>query len=522
MMAPGMLPNITSSTDVGLPPALEARGIVKRYGALLANDHIDLTVSAGEVHAVMGENGAGKSTLMSILYGMQQPDAGEIRLAGRPVAFRSALDAIAEGMGMVHQAFKLFNSLSVWENVVYGMEPVRGGFIDGATASARVAAIADRYSLSVDPAAIVGGLSVGVRQRVEILKALYREARILILDEPTAVLTPQERDGLFAVIRQLAADGRTILFVTHKLHEVMAVTDRVTVLRDGRVAARMATGETTPRDIIRAMTGRAVNLTVEKKPARPGPPVLEAESLTVIGEHGRPVVDRVSLLVRAGEIVGIAGVAGNGQTELIEALTGLRQADGGRIVIAGKLVTHDDVAMRRAAGLAYIPEDRALTGTARLASAADNLAMGFHRHPPVARRWFIDRAVILERARAMISRFGIRIASAETAVGTLSGGNLQKVVVARELSHGAPLIIAEQPTRGVDVGAIAFIHAELVAERDRGVGVLLVSAELTEILALADRILVMYEGRVLAELPAAAANEEKLGLLMAGRLEQAA
>ena len=509
-------------SDAPVGAVLEARGIVKRFGALLANDHIDLAVNRGEVHAVMGENGAGKSTLMSILYGMQQPDAGEILLAGRKVQYRSALDAIAEGMGMVHQAFKLFNSLAVWENVVYGMEPRKGGLIDRRAAIDRVAELAARYQLAVDPSATVGKLSVGVRQRVEILKALYRDAQILILDEPTAVLTPQERDGLFDVIRHLAADGRTILFVTHKLHEVMTVTDRVTVLRDGRVVEKMVTAETSPREIIRAMTGRAVNLTVDKTPASPGAPVLVADALTVLSEHGRPVVDRATLAIRSGEIVGIAGVAGNGQTELIEALTGLRKPDGGRVAIAGIDVTGADVDAHRVAGLAYIPEDRAVTGTARAASATDNLAMGFHRHPPLARRRLLDRGVMVERARAMIARFGIRIASEKTAVGTLSGGNLQKVVVARELSHRAALLIAEQPTRGVDVGAIEFIHAELVAERDRGAAVLLVSAELTEILALADRILVMYEGRILAEVPAAEATEENLGLLMAGRLQEAA
>ncbi len=502
--------------------ALAARGIVKRYGALLANDAIDLTVGRGEVHAVMGENGAGKSTLMSILYGMQRPDAGEIRLGGRKVEYRSALDAIAEGMGMVHQAFKLFNSLTVWENVVYGMEPARHGLIDRRAAIDRVGEIAARYQLAVDPRAVVGTLSVGVRQRVEILKALYRDARILILDEPTAVLTPQERDGLFAVIRHLAADGRTILFVTHKLHEVMTITDRVTVLRDGRVVETMATAETSPRAIIRAMTGRAVSLTVEKSAATPGAPVLVADALTVLSEGGRPLVDRASLTVRAGEIVGIAGVAGNGQSELIEALTGLRRPDGGSVSIAGRDVTAADVAAHRAVGLAYIPEDRATTGTARAASAADNLAMGFQHQPPLERHGLLDGGAVAAAARAMISRFGIKISSEKTAVGALSGGNLQKVVVARELTHQAPLLIAEQPTRGVDVGAIEFIHAELVAERDRGAAVLLVSAELTEILALADRILVMYEGRILAEVDAATATEEALGLLMAGRVQEAA
>ncbi len=501
-------------------PELEATGIVKRYGALLANDHVDLSVARGEIHAVMGENGAGKSTLMSILYGLQRPDEGRVLLRGEEVRFRSALDAIAAGMGMVHQAFKLFNSFSVWENIVYGAEPRRGAFIDRRAARANVAALGMRHRLPVDPDAIVAELSVGVRQRVEILKALHRDARILILDEPTAVLTPQERDGLFAVMRHLAAEGRTILFVTHKLNEVMDITDRVTVLRDGRVVAGMKTSETSAREIVSAMTGRNVNLKVEKGAARPGATLLEAVDLTIAAPGGRPLVDRVSLKVRAGEIVGLAGVAGNGQSELVEALVGLRKLDGGRVLLSGADVTGADVAERRA-GLAYIPEDRASVGAALGASAADNLAMGFHRAAPLAYGGLIDRRAVATRARALIARFGVRIAGENALARSLSGGNLQKLVVARELSHAAPALIAEQPTRGVDVGATEFIHGQLVAERDAGRAVLLVSAELSEILALSDRILVMYEGRILADLPREEASEETLGLLMAGRAEAA-
>jgi len=500
---------------------LEAVGVVKRYGALLANDHVDLSVERGEVHAVMGENGAGKSTLMSLLYGLQTPDDGVIRLRGEEVHYRSALDAIAAGMGMVHQAFKLFGSLTVWENVVYGREPVRAGFLNRRAAITRVNDLAERYRLHVDPTAVVGRLSVGVRQRVEILKALHRDARILILDEPTAVLTPHERDGLFAVIRHLKADGRTVIFVTHKLHEVMAITDRVTVLRDGRVVARMATNATSPREIVRAMTGRAVNLVVEKSVVEPGAPVLTVEGLTIDGE-GRPLVDNVSFEVRAGEIVGVAGVAGNGQNELIAALTGLRAPDAGRISIAGRAVAASPVARHRAAGLAYIPEDRAATGTAALASATDNLAMGFHRDAPIARGAVMDHSAAADEARRLIARFDIRIASEASPAGSLSGGNLQKLVVARELAHEAPLLVAEQPTRGVDVGAIEFIHGLLLAERARGRAMLLVSAELAEIMSLSDRILVMFEGRILAELPGDRANEETLGFIMAGRVNEAA
>ncbi len=498
-------------------PALEARGIVKRYGALRANDGIDLAVAHGEVHAVMGENGAGKSTLMSVLYGMQLPDAGAILLDGLPARFRSPAEAIAHGMGMVHQAFKLFASLTVWENIVYGSEPRRFVFTDRAAARRAVAALADRYGLAVDPAATVARLSVGVRQRVEILKALYREARILILDEPTAVLTPPERDALFGVLRKLVADGRSVIFVTHKLEEVLAISDRVTVLRAGKVAARLATRETSAREIVRAMTGSVLAARPERAGMPPGEVRLQAEAITVRGD-GKPLVAGASCSVHAGEIVGIAGVAGNGQTELVEALVGLRGVASGRVRVGGRDVTGADVAARREAGLAYIPEDREAVGTAAAASAADNLAMGFHRRPPLRRGWRLDAAAVRAWARTLIARFDIRIASERTAVGTLSGGNMQKIVLARELSHAAPVLIAEQPTRGLDVGATGFVHGELLAERARGGAVLLVSAELSEIMALSDRVLVMYEGRIVADLPGAEADEERIGLLMAGRL----
>jgi simple sugar transport system ATP-binding protein len=502
---------------------VEAVGIVKRYGTLLANDRIDLAVERGAIHGVMGENGAGKTTLMSILYGLQTPDAGEIRLRGAPARFRSPLDAMAAGMGMVHQSFKLFSSFTVWENIVYGAEPRRGGaFIDRRMARSAVVELSQRHGLGVDPDATVGALSVGVRQRIEILKALYREARILILDEPTAVLTPQERDALFAVLRRLAVDGRAILLVTHKLHEVMAITDRVTVLRDGRVIARLRTAETTPREIVRAMTGRSVALGIEKARPRVGSSFLKIAAVTVAGGAGRPAVDRVSFNVRSGEIVGIAGVAGNGQSELVEAIVGLRRIDGGSVQVCDVDVSHAGVAARRAAGIAYIPEDRAAVGLALPASAADNLALGFHRRPPLARRGVLNRPAIARRARALIAKFAIKIPSERTLLGTLSGGNLQKVVVARELSHEAAVLIAEQPTRGLDVGATEFIHRQLVSERDHGRAVLLVSAELSEILALSDRILVMFEGRILADLAQAEATEGAVGFLMAGREPEAA
>ncbi|MFI0977096.1 ABC transporter ATP-binding protein [Streptomyces sp. NPDC021093] len=486
------------------------RGIVKAFPGVLANDSVDLTVRRGEIHALMGENGAGKSTLMSILYGLQQPDSGSIRLDGREVSFADPSRAIAAGLGMVHQSFKLFPSLTVAENVVYRAEPRRFGLVDRAAARRRTAELATAHGLDVDPDAKVGDLPVGVRQRVEILKLLHRGAQVLILDEPTAVLTPAEADSLFAVLRSLADEGRTVLLVTHKLREVLEGSDNVTVLRDGRVAALLRTADTTAEEIAAAMTGREVEL----DRVHPGGTVAD-EVLTVQG-LSLPGVHDVSLSVRAGEIVGIAGVAGNGQSELVEALAGLRPADAGQVQIAGVYVTRASAAGRRAAGLAYVPEDRSEVGTARTASIAENLAMGHHRTPRLSRRGLLPRAAVRAHALRLIDRFGIKASSPDAAAGSLSGGNLQKLVIGREIAHGTPLLIVEQPTRGVDIGAIENIHRELVAHRDAGHAVLLVSAELSEIRGLADRVLVMYEGRIAAEYDREAADERTLGLAMAG------
>ncbi|MBN9016079.1 MAG: ABC transporter ATP-binding protein [Rhizobiales bacterium] len=496
--------------------ALEVRGIVKRYGALVANAGVDLVVERGEIHGIMGENGAGKSTLMNILYGVTQPDAGEIRLGGELVRLRSPLDAIRNGLGMVHQAFRLFDSLSVWENIVFGREPVRGWVVDGRTARATVAELAERFSLSVNVDARVGDLSVGVRQRVEILKALYREARILILDEPTAVLTPREADALADVMRALVADGRSILFVTHKLREVLDVTDRITVMRHGAVSARLETARTSEQEVVRAMVGRAVSLDIQRPDVATGDVILEVDRLSVKVEHGHSAVSDAGLTVRAGEIVGIAGVAGNGQSELIEAIAGLRRHAGGTIRLRGTEIGGLSVGARRRLGFAYIPEDRATVGTAGRASAAENLILGFQRRREFQRWGHLLHARVLSWAQRLIVRYDVRIRDAQTPVDTLSGGNLQKVVVARELEHQAALIIAEQPTRGVDIGAIEFIHRKLLEERARGRAILLVSAELSEILALSDRILVIYEGRIVANLPSREASEERIGSLLAG------
>ncbi len=499
---------------------LRLQGITKRFPGVLANDRVDLEVAAGEIHAVMGENGAGKSTLMSILFGLLQPDEGTIVLDGQSVRLGSPIDAISRGIGMVHQGFRLFETLSVWENVVYGAEPRRGAFVDRRAACRQVAALAERHGLPIDPLARVSDLPVGIRQRLEILKALYRHARILILDEPTAVLTPAETDGLLAILRDLALAGCAVLLITHKLAEVMAASHRVTVLRDGRVTARLVTARTDPAEIIRAMTGRDLPAAPQRPEPADGPIRLSVDRLTV-RQQGRRVLSDASFTLRGGEILGVAGVAGNGQSELVESLAGLRAGGEGAIMLDGTPIHGLGVAARRRAGLSYVAEDRHRTATAPTHSARDNLAMGFHRGPVLVRRGLLRRRAMRDWARALIARFAIRIADDDVAAGTLSGGNLQKLVMARELAHDAAVLIAEQPTRGVDVGAIARIHGELRAARDRGQAILLVSSELSEVLALSDRILVLCAGRISAELPRAQANEAVLGLMMAGGAQAA-
>lgn len=495
---------------------LELRGITKRFPGVLACDAIDLTVRSGEIHCIVGENGAGKTTLMSILYGLLQPDEGHIVVRGERTRIGSPLEAINLGIGMVHQAFKLFPSLTVAENVVFRQEPSRRGVIDRRGASRRVRELADTYGLAVDPDAVVEDLPVGVLQRVEIIKALYRDASVLILDEPTAVLTPQERDRLFEVMRRLRDSGHTILFITHKLAEVMAVADRISVLRQGRAVAELLPSETTPEEISRHMTGRDVSPVRRGRTAQVGEPVLRVADLEVEGAHGLTAVDGVSFDVRAGEIVGIAAVAGNGQSQLLEAITGLRPARAGSIRIAGVDVTDADVARRRTTGLSYIPEDRHRVGTVAAASVSKNLLMGYQRSPRMRRGRWLSLAAVDQHARELAERYSIVVHDVGGLAGTLSGGNLQRVVLAREMSHDSPLLIAEQPTRGVDIGAIQFIHTQILEARDRGQAVLLVSAELTEIQALSSRILVMFEGRIVAELDPDAVDEAEIGLHMTG------
>ena len=497
-------------------PALELRGIVKTYGQVRANDGVDLEVTWGEVHALLGENGAGKTTLMNVAYGLTRPDEGDIRFDGRPIQVTAPIDAIRHGIGMVHQHFMLIPPLTVAENVVLGHETSRYGAIDVARAQREVRALAARHGLEVDPAARVRDLSVGMQQRVEILKALYRGARLLILDEPTAVLPPQEAERLFEVIRQLTVAGRAVIFITHKLGEVMAVADRITVMRRGRVVATTAPADSSPPDLARLMVGRPVLLRVEKGPAHPGAPVLRLTGLSVQDDRHQVAVDDVSLEVRAGEIVGMAGVEGNGQDQLVEAVLGLRRVQAGRILLGDRDVTHESTRHLLLEGIGHIPADRQRMGVVMDLSVADNLVLSDYDRPPFARGLMRQIRAVLEHARRVIRAFDIRAESPEQPLASLSGGNQQKVVVARELDSDPRVLIASQPTRGVDVGSIEFIHQRLVERRDAGMAVLLVSSELDEILSLADRVVVMFRGRVVGELAGEEAESERIGLMMAG------
>lgn len=497
---------------------LHAVGIVKRFPGVVANDHVTFSLRRGEIHAILGENGAGKTTLMNILYGLYHPDEGEIYVKGQPVELRSPHDAIRLGIGMVHQHFMLVPVFTVAENIILGQEIRRGPFLDLRRAIDEVRALSRRYGLEVDPEALVKDLPVGVQQRVEILKALYRRADILILDEPTAVLTPQETEELFRVMRHLQQQGVSIIFITHKLKEVLAVADRITVLRNGRVVGTLTPAEADEAHLAAMMVGREVMLTVEKAPARPGPEVLRVEDLYVRDDRGAMVVNGVRLSVRAGEILGIAGVQGNGQTELIEALIGLRPAAAGRVLLEGEEVTNRPPRFLIARGVAHIPEDRLKHGLVLPYSVADNLVLSTYDRPPFARgiRW--QPAAVMDHARRLIALYDIRAPGPDTPARALSGGNQQKVIAARELSRPIRLLVANQPTRGLDVGATEYIHRKIVEMRDQGVAVLLVSTELDEIFSLADRIAVMYRGRIVATLEAAEATLQQVGLLMAGVL----
>ncbi|WP_376789526.1 ABC transporter ATP-binding protein [Thermoflexus sp.] len=495
---------------------LRAVGISKRFPGVVANDHVNFSLRRGEIHAVLGENGAGKTTLMNILYGLYHPDEGEIYIRGQPVEIRSPSDAIRMGIGMVHQHFMLVPVFTVAENIILGQEVRRGLFLDLRRAVEEVRALSQRYGLEVDPEALVKDLPVGVQQRVEILKALYRKADILILDEPTAVLTPQETEELFRVMRNLQRQGVSIIFITHKLKEVMAIADRITVLRNGRVVGTLTPGEADEAHLAAMMVGREVMLTVEKTPARPGPEVLRVEDLRVCDDRGAMVVNGVSFSVHAGEILGIAGVQGNGQTELIEALVGLRPSAGGRVLLLGEEITLQPPRYRTERGMAHIPEDRQKHGLVLSYSVADNLVLNTYYQPPFARGIQRQPQAVWEHARRLIALYDIRTPSPDTPVRSLSGGNQQKVIAARELSRPIRLLVANQPTRGLDVGATEYIHRQIVEMRDQGAAVLLVSTELDEIFSLADRIAVMYRGRIVAILDQAEATLQQVGLLMAG------
>ena len=500
-----------------MAPILQLRGITKQFPGVLANDHIDLSLEEGEIHALLGENGAGKTTLMNILYGLYQPDAGEIHVRGRRVEVRSPSDAIGAGIGMVHQHFMLIPVFTVAENVMLGQEVARrGGFLDRRQAETRVGDISSRFQLAVDPTAFVRDLPVGVQQRVEIIKLLYRKADILILDEPTAVLTPQESDELFKIMRSLVSQGKSIIFITHKLREVMDVADRITVIRQGRVV-----GTTTPKQADRAklaqmMVGREVLLEVEKPEEKAGEAVLRVEHLQVTSDRRQAAVDDVSFEVRAGEILGVAGVQGNGQTELVEAITGLRPTAGGRIELLGRTITRATPRRITEMGTAHVPEDRQRDGLVLSFTVADNLVLSTYYQPPFASGPTLQREAILASAQERIREFDIRTPSPLTSAGSLSGGNQQKVIVAREFSRPIHLLVASQPTRGLDVGSIEYIHARIVQKREEGCAILLVSPELDEILELSDRIAVMYRGRIVGLLDADEASKEEVGLLMAG------
>jgi general nucleoside transport system ATP-binding protein len=493
---------------------LEMKNIVKRFPGVVANNKVNFTIRTGEIHALLGENGAGKSTLMQILFGFHSMDSGEILFDGERIGLRSPRDAIALGIGMVHQEFMLVRRFSVVENTVLGLRDGSGPLLDLPRASEKLKDISNRHGLALDPAAEVGSLPIGVQQRVEILKLLYRDARILILDEPTAVLTPMEKDRLFGVLRKLRDDGRSVVLVTHKLTEIMEIADRVTVMRNGQVVATRDIGSTSAQELTQLMVGREVNLRADKSEKKRGGPVLQISELRVQDESGREKIRGLSLEIYAGEILGIAGVDGNGQSELAEAAMHLREIESGRVILNGADVTRLSVARHRTAGISYVPADRRRVGSVSEMSVSDNAILGLQRR--YTRGLFRGIREARESAQGLATRFGIRAAGVDFAAWKLSGGNLQKLILGREIMRGSAALIVEQPTRGLDVGGVEAVWGELLRARQEGKAILLISAELEELLNLADRIAVMFEGRIVGVRDAKGASVEEIGLMMAG------
>ena len=494
---------------------LELRNIKKAFGDCVANEDVSLTVHAGTIHAIVGENGAGKSTAMKIVYGFYNPDKGEIIFDGNPVTIRGPHDAIALGIGMVHQHFMLVDTMTVAENIILGAETGSAASLDLEKANADIKKLSDDLRLNINPRALIEDLSVGQQQRVELLKALYRNADFLILDEPTAVLTPQEVEEFFGILRRMKGQGKTIVIITHKLEEVLAISDEVTVMRDGRTVGNVVTSETNVQELARMIVGRDVLLRVEKTAATPAATVLEVKNLRVTGRHGL-AVDDVSFTVRAGEIVGIAGIEGNGQTELIEVLAGLRRPDSGTVEFEGKNVTTRSARELKELGIAHIPEDRHRRGLLLNSDLTENAILGVHYREPVAAAGVMSPSAMRKRVGEIIEHFDVRPANADLPAKSLSGGNQQKLIIGREFELDPKLLLVSQPTRGVDIGAIEFIHRKLIELRDKGRAVLLVSAELEEVTALADRLLVIREGKIVGEVDPKIASAEEIGLLMTG------
>lgn len=495
---------------------IEMRGIVKRFPGVLANDNIDFDVKSGEIHALLGENGAGKSTLMKILYGMYAPNNGEILINGNPVSIHSPSDAIAIGIGMIHQHFMLVPSLTVAENVALGLKQSQGTLINIDHVIKRVVELAQVYNLLVDPDVYIWQLSVGQQQRVEIIKALYRGAALLILDEPTAVLTPQEVDELFITFHQMAKDGHAMVFISHKLHEVLSISDRITVLRDGRVVGTRKATETTKNDLANLMVGREIGLMPDRPNLHAVESRLQVKDLWALSDRGTNALRGVNLSVNSGEILGLAGVSGNGQTELAEVINGLRPASKGKVYLESEDVTNTSTSQLIERGLSYIPEERMRDGMIRDFSVSENIILRENNKKPYARNGFLKFDEISRRSETLINNFNVKTPSQETKVKNLSGGNIQKLVLARELSRKPGVLIASQPTRGLDIGATEYVHQRLLAQRSEGTATLLISEDLDEILALSDRIAVIYEGQIMGEVESAIATPEQLGLMMAG------